>query len=128
MIGTSIEQSKKLLGLGLSPESADMCYPPYYVGDEDGDHLYYDKPKNAKKDELSYGKTNSDEYIPAWSLSALLELMPYFTLDKNNPKFYKDAENPYNCFNDKHGEMDYSTPIDAAYNMMVWFLENNYKI
>lgn len=49
---TNVEQSKKLLDLGLKPETADM-----YIFD----------------DEVYIGKPNIDD-IPAWSLHRLIEL------------------------------------------------------
>ena len=51
-ICTTIEQSKRLLELGLKPETADM-----YIFD----------------DEVYIGKPNIDD-IPAWSLHRLIEL------------------------------------------------------
>lgn len=58
---TNLEQSKKLLGLGLKPETADM-----YIFD----------------DEVYIGKPNVDD-IPAWSLHRLVQLMPpYLHFDK----------------------------------------------
>jgi hypothetical protein len=62
---TTIEQSKKLLELGLNPESADMWWTPlnwqlteYYV--------------EVKQDGIGTPKNP----LPCWSLGALLELIP----------------------------------------------------
>ncbi len=57
---TSIEQSKRLLALGLKKETADCCY--YYY---DGEYLI------AFAEDAKY---ESD--IPAWSLHRLIEMMP----------------------------------------------------
>lgn len=62
-ICTSIEQSKKLIELGIDVNTADMYYQ-WYSETESALHV----GKGSKK-------LNAD--CPAWSLSALLDLMPY---------------------------------------------------
>ena len=59
---TSIEQSQRLLELGLKPETADM-----YIFD----------------DEVYIGKPNIDD-IPAWSLHRLLCMLDYDNADTFN--------------------------------------------
>ena len=59
---TSIEQSKKLLELGLKPETADMNH---YEKDDGWVTL--------PKGQISYG---GFQIIPCWSLGALLGIMP----------------------------------------------------
>lgn len=118
-IATTITQSRKLIELGLDPNSADMYYP--YLGSG----MYGDTPRIGFPIEHSGGKD-----IPAWSLSALLEVMP------NNDYWeiclwqYKDQR--WQCvFDDvefSNGETKAfiaDTPIDAAYEMVCWLLENN---
>ena len=71
-ICTSIEQSKKLIELGIDASTADM-YIGYYVGKSgkvDGTNIHY-----YLKGE-SFG---APEIIPAWSLIALLGLVPIET-------------------------------------------------
>ena len=72
---TSIEQSKKLLKLGLNPETADM---------------YWAVDANIVVAEPYITKTETETLIPAyvsslpcWSVGALLDVLDY-------PKFYKD--------------------------------------
>ena len=124
-ICTSYEQSKSLLELGMDPNTADMKYDPRWdipviISEYDYDnHLNYD-PEFENTD------------IPAWSLTALLALMPKI-------KFFKDedAYEPcisrygdkyichYNCSGaDEHWYIE-DNPIDAAYNMVCWLKENN---
>ena len=63
-IATTREQSERLLIMGLKPETADMCYNGYF------ESLPLEiNPNNSIKDE---------KYLPAWSLSRLLEIMPPF--------------------------------------------------
>ena len=95
-ICTSIEQSKKLLNLGLDPCTADMYYK-YVLPKSDKLHHVPDvgEPTNA----LSwYNKGYTfkgikeplelkDFCIPCWSLAALLELMPK-TIEKQGVEFF----------------------------------------
>ena len=65
-ICTTIEQSKRLLKLGLKPETADMCYSfkPKYLADT-----------TPEKDWLLQIATPLGTDIPAWSLHRLLCLL-----------------------------------------------------
>ena len=61
-ICTSIEQSKKLLSIGLDPSTSDMHYREW---------------KRATKDiRIAHMGKAGKKDMPAWSLTALLELMP----------------------------------------------------
>lgn len=65
-IATTREQSERLLAMGLKPETADMCYNLYFASappeiNNYGEDLYKDK-----------------RFIPSWSLSRLLEMMPQY--------------------------------------------------
>lgn len=74
---TSVEQSQRLLELGLKPETADMCIDLYYE----------DKPFAINEDvDLS----TQTEAIPAWSLHRLIEILDS-PLIKFNILYY----NPY---------------------------------
>lgn len=75
-IATNIEQSKHLLGLGLSPDSADMCLC-----------------KSAQDTWFlcAYTPGSYDAHtVPAWSLSALLEVMP-------KPDLYRETADLWVC-------------------------------
>lgn len=121
---TSIEQSKHLLELGLNPESADMCYDRI-IGNTPGP--YNEAPS------IHSPSIETFMQLPCWSLGALLEVMPKETevpfLDSN--PFMGFGDNTYRCvylngnWESAHQELG-STPIEAAYNMVVWLLENNY--
>lgn len=71
-ICTSIEQSQRLLELGLKPETADMSY---YILDSEPvltiglAQVYRETIKGGK----IVGKQNA-EIVPAWSLHRLLEM------------------------------------------------------
>ena len=116
MLATTIQQSKHLLELGLDPKTADMCLC---------------KTAHDTWFSCAYTPSKYDAHtVPAWSLSALLEVMP------NNDYWeiclwqYKDQR--WQCvFDDvefSNGETKAfvaDTPIDAAYEMVCWLLENN---
>ena len=61
---TSTEQSKRLLDLGLKSETADMCIDLYYE----------DEPFVVHNNKTDYSK--QIEFVPAWSLHRLIELLP----------------------------------------------------
>jgi hypothetical protein len=105
MICTTIEQSKKLMELGIDRKSSDMYY---WCGSD-----------------LRLGgyKAQDEEFdIPAWSLSALMDVLPdevgdnhYLTLDKEGEEYccsYEDCNgNSFrHCFSDN--------PIDACVAMI----------
>jgi len=71
-ICTTIEQSERLVGLGLDPGTADMKY--FFWKSE----IVASKPPSLgyDKDMAEFYKTTDAVYIPAWSLSRLLDQMP----------------------------------------------------
>lgn len=121
---TTIEQSKKLLELGLNPETADMWWTPlnwqlteYYV--------------EVKQDGIGTPKNP----IPCWSLGALLEMMPTSIEEVKDHKVDLILGHPKDkwclAYFDWTGlQQGHSTtgdtPLEAAYNMVVWLLENGY--
>lgn len=121
-ICTTIEQSKKLMELGLDVNSADM-----YWWNCHGFRL----SANPYTEEVKKGfESHQLECIPAWSLSALLEIMPKLErigYEKSYPKIIR-----HNFTNKFYGHcLHYDTdmfdkPIDAAFDMIVWLLEKRY--
>lgn len=112
MIATTIEQSKKLIELGLNADTADMYY---YNNDE--------IPQIISDIKLLKENINPKFYTLAWSLSKLLELMPF-------PSLHNFFNNKWRCdirYEDggvrKFGE-DADSPLDAAFAMMCYLLEN----
>ena len=117
---TSIEMSKKLLELGLSPDTADMHYL-----------------KIIRENDVRYIPElllDDNEYdIPCWSLGALLELMPKIQEDEDDggcyPNLCKGWDNDqWHCVyrSSIHITKWYDNPIDAAFEMVCWLLENEY--
>lgn len=122
-ICTTIEQSQKLMELGIDISTADMYFHPY-----PNDEYWYDVP-NIGTAVLKYNQ------LPCWSLNALLELMP-----KDESKTISlclggsngiDHTFDWFCTCDENDEpYDYKTfhsksPIDAAFQMICWLKENN---
>lgn len=116
MIATTLEQSRKLVELGVNPETADMSWAGYSFG-----RLYLRAmPIKGYPEELS----------PAWSLSALLKMIP-------NVSLYIKSNHLWGCAAtwgtpDEFGDCphclkeDYDSPIEAAYYVVVWLKGNNY--
>lgn len=134
---TSIEQSKKLLELGLSPESADMHYPDYYF---DGNAKYpCNTPYKEAIEDLFHVYINpkTKRLLPCWSLGALLQSAPkYFS--KENHQFVQSYSYDHidGCYHfiyrdyQHGGRSKYISKnkdlFDAAFEMIIWLLENDY--
>lgn len=108
-ICTSIDQSKKLIELGIDVNTADMRYSPLNM---DIPWVWVGKPLIEK------------DAIPAWSLSALMELM--------NRNCYNVSLNCHGAewnikFDDSEKYKDFTKdyPLDAAFEMVCWLLEND---
>ena len=152
-ICTSIDQSKKLIELGVDVNTADMTYVSMKDYGENTYHLTVGKTDvNWAKDELGNLNWNDvyEKYIPAWSLSSLMNLLPseftevgkYSTTiyeikirkynlieDVNlhqiaygNYKFYEDG-NSY--WKDMINTGEKEDLLDAAFEMVCWLKENN---
>ncbi len=108
---TDIEQSRKLAEI-LPLESADMYW----------DLLSKDKYAKVNNIGTCLGRT----CVYAWSLSALLDVLPMITKDKDtaNPFIAKTPDNEYYVvYATFTKEVDssgiYDNPIDACYDMII---------
>jgi len=131
---TTIEQSKKLMELGLSPNTADMCYPHFI---RHGANTYDEIPEIAEEIDYPYE-------MPCWSLGALLKLMPKtisVPVDERSACFYNlewqfandnslryIATNRGECLIDIYSDHDIGGKsfIETVLEMVVWLIENNY--
>jgi len=138
-ICTSQEQSKKLLELGVDVNTADMFYADILV---DGNHKYNLHPLESYGFK-TFGETKlktSDHlsFIPAWSLTALMKLIPFQIITKNERygfrqwKGYNTQGETY-CFeyisstNQRLYETyHWNNPLDAAFEMVCWLLAEKY--
>lgn len=81
-ICTTIEQSKRLLELGLKPETSDMHYVRKTM-DAMGNHIDDDFKEpcfgNVNSKYAKYAVMNFSNYetLPAWSLHRLITMFPY---------------------------------------------------
>lgn len=128
---TSLAQSRKLTELGVSEDTADMHYAFSAIGGNAFQKMIDNRAI------LLIGNTNSIyPYQPAWSLSALLEILPYTVItdkgDEYTLQMYKEDDVTY-VFGYNHAYTDTVTiefmhqePINAAYDLIVWLIENNY--
>lgn len=120
-IATNENQSKKFIELGLSADTADMHYNKW---DNDEEEEYYLKCGGLPKLEFKYA-TN----IPAWSLSALIELMPMYLLNDDDEEFGLEIVTTYKneykvCYQELLPPIYNSSLIDAVFEMVCYLLEN----
>ena len=111
-IATTISQSRKLVELGLDPNSADMYYP-YLGAGQYGDILRVGFPI-----EYSGGRD-----IPAWSFPRLLDMMPgglsenWMVQSLTDGRFMASYSCPV-CYK----TFTANTLFEAVFNMVVWYL------
>lgn len=95
-ICTTIGQSQKLIELGIDRNTADMCW---------------------QNNEFPVG-FNDEDAVPAWSLSALLELFDDKTgIAKEYGMWFAYDNGKSHC--DRHCD----NPLDAVFEMVCWFLK-----
>ena len=132
-ISTSLEQSKKLIELGIDINTADMHYSTWTILNEGEYILSPNQGETIEELQEDYG----NQVIPAWSLSALLELIPpYLGEFKDGIDFgFSKAINgkwysAYYIKLDDNGLASFNktvtgdTAIDAAFEMVCWLKEN----
>ena len=122
-ICTSLEQSKKLLELGIDVNTADMCYP------RDAFSYNYDEEPVCRR------TGGIGIALPAWSLTALLGLMPKLYEYENDPEDGGCQPNLCKGWDNNQWHIVYrpslyitewhDEPIDAAFEMVCWLKENN---
>ena len=120
-ICTDLEQSKKLMELGIDVYTADM----YWKNGVSDKYFQCFNPFVGSGTDMDY-----DYDIPAWSLSALLKLMP---TDDKKDEYYVDTESHSdyhtvsyrNCWDGcVHSEDSEESLLDAAFEMVCWLKEN----
>lgn len=121
-ICTDLNQSRKLVELGIDVNTADMMWDDWrLIDDEWKISIGYDP-----EIEQDYGR----KCYPAWSLSALLELVPN---GEKNDENYVDTESHSdfyictyrNCWDGCiHSEYSEENLLDAVFGMICWLNEN----
>lgn len=127
-ICTDIKQSKKLLELGIDPETSDMYWRELRYSEPVEYSLNY-RPKEMML-------TSRTIAFPAWSLSALFELLPKELELLSDEDYFVpilsrsyDDTNKFICCYDNGGMEHWyieDNPLDAVFKMVCWLLENNY--
>ena len=123
MISTNQEQSDRLLRCGVSADTADMMFTPHNT-------LSTEPYKEALKD---------IGYTPAWSLSALLGLLPFkipcgkyeYWLDIAPMDYGKQWSIGYYCMEKPKvikGLTRAYNPIECAVQEIEWLSANGYKL
>ena len=132
-ICTSIEQSKKLIELGIDVNMADMYWFNRHIDLTETKYELFIVDKSDKTIDFfnSYAvAVEKDEIIPAWSLSALLGLIP--------DKIVVNNENYFLNFTKKRVEYrgritwdgqkciskEAENLLDAIFEMVCWLKEN----
>lgn len=134
-ICTSLEQSKKLIELGIDVSTADMHYSTWTILNKGEYILSPNQGETIEELQEDYG----NQIIPAWSLSALLKLMPPYLfefergIDLNiypnlNGKAWHCSYMPNAVENMKNDKFKQITKgdnlIDAVFEMVVWLKKN----
>ena len=129
---TSVEQGRELLEMGISPSTADKCWIAVESG-KDEPALYPLSLEQARENRMTADrfltdiakKSKPDALTPAWSLTALLDLLP--SEIENGGRIYSfglnKIEDEYQiCYTDEESDILYSiledTPVNAAFRML----------
>ena len=130
-ICTSLEQSKKLIELGIDINTADLTVLDLPIQNGDRFKFINNKLPGDIFPSITDGKS---EKIPAWSLTALLGLMPKLYEFENDtddggcqPNLCKGWDNNqwHVVYRSSIHITDwYDDPIDAAFEMICWLKEN----
>lgn len=115
---TTIEQSKKILELGLSRDTADMVYKYNFLLES-----------NDTTPKVVNGNLHDTtlKNIPCWSLGALLDVMPrYIQINSKHIGLTIDITFVHNGIVTDSHHIKNNTFLEAAFNMVVWLLKNNY--
>lgn len=130
-IATTSEQSSRLLRCGVSDDTADMCWTRFESDGEKYEQL-------SVMDELAY-EFASLSPIPAWSLSALLGLLPFkihsgkyeYWLDIAPMDYGKQWSIGYYCTEKPRvikGLTHTDSLIECAVQEIEWLTSNGYKL
>jgi hypothetical protein len=104
---TDLEQSRKLAKI-LPIESADGYW---FKGFPSQPYMVYTK-----------GTPNPGEHIPCWSLAALLDALPDYTLTTNSDRsVFGMCESKKPMISDT-----YNNPLDAVFEIIIKFYDKNF--
>lgn len=151
-IATDSSQSQRLLRCGVSADTADMCWHGAIVPrggsltsmpepSEEWDlwaDSYDSMPEEMQKTKLM---VDDCEIQPAWSLSALLGLIPHVIEVYDDGDYYFSLAQEFPASEDYHAAYKYcwadddvfvgkrsSCPIEACVQLVEWLTRHNYKL
>lgn len=132
-IATTKDQGERLLRCGVSADTADMVWTRF---ESDGEKY----EQMGVMDESSY-EVASLNPIPAWSLSALLGLLPKEIFDESGDDFYFSLAKEFPlsgeygaayipCWHqgDAIVRKRDNNPIEACVQLIEWLTNNGYKL
>lgn len=119
---TSIEQSNKLLELGLPRDTADMVYEYNFLSESN------DTTPKAVNSNLHDTTLRN---IPCWSIGALFGLLRSYndcnslSVFSNRSQKWQITISYYDVIWKEHKEISINL-LEASYGTVVWLLENGY--
>jgi len=122
-IATTIDQSKKLIELGIEVSTADMHYCVYNLDD-------INELPVLKFSDMTVFEFENTNIVPAWSLSALVELLPDKICINNDTYFIylNKKEVAYKGHMTWDGQLNKSFKddnlINACYKMLCYLIES----
>lgn len=126
MVATSPKMAEELLGLGLPAETANMCW---CTSDFESTWLVPRTPSEVKNSLLE-GEFDDVKLVPAWSLGALLEVMPEKITDGRYNYYLESdlkSEIYYNAIGamipNRKGYTKKDNIFEAAFEMVKWLLK-----
>lgn len=140
---THTEQGRKLMELGCDTNTADLSWDYKNTVNDDDYNIAYTAVISFEPYRFNEGRKYNHPIqpppsLPAWSLSALLQLMPETIYADNNNQIYKMQVYNHDgqCCCDYVGELDgdslicfaSNSYIYSAFQMVCWLLENNRKL
>lgn len=133
-ICTTIEQSKRLLGLGLDADTSDMCWVAkklwgvdVEIPEEDRSYIL------SRYKDVSFCSRYNVDCVPAWTLHRLINMMPY-ELDNYNYTIHltQTGVEYSGMFDSAHGieELVSKNSSDNLYDNIIdcieWLIKGNY--
>ena len=119
-ICTTKEQSERLLALGLKKETADMHL--FRVRHKEYWSQWHPKTDPYSKLGFYAIRQNSVEYIPAWSLHRLMEMMPTL-IYRRERQYWLDINNDGVCYNTNGGFACVEYIADNLYDNILYCIE-----
>lgn len=131
-ICTSLEQSQKLIELGIDVSTADMHYSTWTILNEGEYILSPNQGETIEELQEAYG----NQVIPAWSLTALLEILPNNEVTSTtvtrggwSSESAKYLDIWFAEYETEKHDNDFSlsadNPIDACYEMIIKLKKQN---